>query len=406
MNTAEPTKLVTFKPKFTYPIFGDSEQIFGYQGLRIDLAFDCESLKPLLTYKYEEKLSDDIKKIEDTMDEFLPTGDYILKSESQWLDSIDEEKFSLSRENLIDTYEGEKGESKGKKYEIYKFEGLDKEDSVGRKLILRSQILSLLYIEAGSFIDLSDPRWSAYFIYERERDDSEKGTFVGFCTVYKYWNFQNSQVHDSTDVAELKYRGRISQVVILPPFQGMGHGRKMYEKVVSEWIRDEKCTEITVEDPNEEFDELRDRCDLTRLLELGHYKTLADAELLADEKVMEKTRKELKMTKRQFARVVEMALFWLLEHKGPQGQGQGGDGDLKISEKTIRLRVKRRVYEQNRDGLEGMDPSEVKSKLEEVYRRVKDGYLAEGGHVHGVFPGGLLETELIRKRKREIENCS
>jgi hypothetical protein len=140
------------------------------------------------------------------------------------------------------------------------------------------------------------------------------------------------------------------------------------------------------------------------LLELGHYKTLADAELLADEKVMEKTRKELKMTKRQFARVVEMALFWLLEHKG--SQGQGGDGDLKITEKTIRLRVKRRVYEQNRDGLEGMDPSEVKSKLEEVYRRVKDGYLAEGGHVHGVFPGGLLETELIRKRKREIESCS
>ena len=39
---------VTFHPAFTYPIFGEDETIFGYQGLKIELDFTDDTLKPSL----------------------------------------------------------------------------------------------------------------------------------------------------------------------------------------------------------------------------------------------------------------------------------------------------------------------------------------------------------------------
>jgi hypothetical protein len=30
----------TFEPRFTYPIFGQEEQIFGYEGLQINVGID------------------------------------------------------------------------------------------------------------------------------------------------------------------------------------------------------------------------------------------------------------------------------------------------------------------------------------------------------------------------------
>lgn len=367
---AEPSKAITFLPKFTYPIFGNSEQIFGYQGLRIDLAFDCLSLKPLLTWKYEKKLSEDIKPIEETMVQFLPTGDYVLKSESEWLDKIDEENFELPNENIVRSYE-----RKGKKYDIYKFklgEDTGNED-VGNKLHQRMQILTLLYIEAGSYIDLKDNGWELYVIYDRNKEEG-KSIFVGFCTCYKYWKFEPSGVYDSYDdiEKEAKYRGRLSQIVIIPPYQGEGHGCEMYKHIADEWIRDDRCVEITIEDPNEEFDDLRDRCDLERMLHDG---------LLRDVKVFpleceneERLLRQTKLTRRQFARVVEMALLWLVE----RGEGTWIAG---LSVAQVRRAVKRRVYAANREGLAAIDAGEAKSKLEEVWRRVAVAYRDTGAVV-------------------------
>ena len=45
----------TFQPEFTYPIFGEEEAIFGYQGLSINLTFAAHNLKPHLAISYERK---------------------------------------------------------------------------------------------------------------------------------------------------------------------------------------------------------------------------------------------------------------------------------------------------------------------------------------------------------------
>ena len=36
--------LSTFNPKFTYPIFGEEERIFGYQNLDLHFRFDAHDL--------------------------------------------------------------------------------------------------------------------------------------------------------------------------------------------------------------------------------------------------------------------------------------------------------------------------------------------------------------------------
>lgn len=338
LSLALPDKLLKFQPLFTYPIFGESEQIFGYKGLSIDLAFDCKSLKTLLVVKYKEKLSKDVKNIEDIMSKFLNKGDYIINSESKWIESIENEEkesgFELPIDKIVNEYERD-----GKKYKVYKFEDLYNEESIGHKLLKRSQIFTLLFIEGGSYIDLKDKRWGGYFIYE-SNDDDEKDVFIGFVTYYKYWKFINSKEFDN-NTEGYPYRGRISQIVILPPFQGKGHGIEIYKIITNEWIKDFKCYEITIEDPNEAMDEIRDRVDLQRLMD-GN------------------SGESLKLTKRQNDRIMEM-----MELR------KGGENS-----KELKKMIFTRVYRNHADSLIEMKLSieDIRSKLEEVYGKVVEGY--------------------------------
>lgn len=370
ISIAEPSKAISFLPKFTYPIFGDSEQIFGYQDLRIDLAFDCLSMKPLLTYKYSKKLSKDIKSIEEIFENFLPRGDYILKDENEWIDCIANEKFELNDENIIYSYE-RKIEDKIKKFDIYKFQ-LNFEE-IGKTLLLRIQILVLFFIEAGSYININDKGWEIYLIYDRNEIENKK-IFIGFCTCYKFWKFEEFEKYDSIKDFdnEIKFRSRLSQIIILPPFQGNGHGKEIYKCITEEWIKDKRCEEITIEDPNEEFDELRDKIDLERFIESGLIKEIKEIPINFIKR--KELRKKLKLTKRQFNRILEMGLYYyLLVNKNKEQGNKEEEYSIKNfqGEKSIRLMIKKRIYESNKEGLESIGDKEiVKSKLQEVYLRV------------------------------------
>lgn len=74
----KPKTLSGFHPAFTYPIFGEEEQIFGYKGLIIRLRFAAHNLRPHVHVSYDEKFS----AVEDTgpvditkaLKDFLPEG--------------------------------------------------------------------------------------------------------------------------------------------------------------------------------------------------------------------------------------------------------------------------------------------------------------------------------------------
>lgn len=51
----KPKTLSAFHPQFTYPIFGDEEQIFGYKGLIIRLRFAAHDLRPHVHISYDDR---------------------------------------------------------------------------------------------------------------------------------------------------------------------------------------------------------------------------------------------------------------------------------------------------------------------------------------------------------------
>ena len=64
-----------FKPRFTYPVFGEEERIFGYKGLEIHLRFAAHDLRPNVMTSYEKR--------------FKPVGDTVAldinKTLRQWM---------------------------------------------------------------------------------------------------------------------------------------------------------------------------------------------------------------------------------------------------------------------------------------------------------------------------------
>ena len=69
---------LTFHPDYTYPIFGDSETIYGYKGLAIDLrlaAWDMRGfLKVTWTQKIPASLGIDVEDAAQILKEYLPEG--------------------------------------------------------------------------------------------------------------------------------------------------------------------------------------------------------------------------------------------------------------------------------------------------------------------------------------------
>lgn len=66
----------SFHPRFTYPIFGEEERIFGYQGLRINLRFAAHDVYPNVGINYDSKFKTvgetKATNIEETLKEWLP----------------------------------------------------------------------------------------------------------------------------------------------------------------------------------------------------------------------------------------------------------------------------------------------------------------------------------------------
>lgn len=339
---------INFSPLFTYPIFGDSETIYGYKDLVIFLCFDHFTFAPFLNIKYSEKLDDpDIEDPKSKMLEYLPES-VIFKDEVKWVDSFKKEKVDYKIPGtLVTNFTKDDDE-----YEIYK---LDLQSPDGLELHKRLQIFVLLLIEAGSYIDSSDPLWHEYVLYKKGGE--EESSLIGFTTAYNYWKYPgHNKFQNNDDETRLK----ISQFVILPPYQGKGIGGAFYTNLFRSWLHNPKIVEIVVEDPNESFDDLRDRCDLEQLATTMNLSQLTPH---TESQVLDSGRKALKLEKRQFARLIEMILLYKIKHNLATG-----------SKKDVRLLIKRRLFEKNKEGLLTLDDATKKDKLQSAYLALEEDY--------------------------------
>ena len=127
-----------------------------------------------------------------------------------------------------------------------------------REFHRRMQLFVLLYIEAGSYISEDEDTWEFAVLFEKRRRRSSPDVvtyhFVGYSTLYPFYCFPE------------RVRLRISQFLILPPYQQDGHGSALYTAIYQHVLAQPHIAELTVEDPAEAFEDLRDRNDLKMLL--------------------------------------------------------------------------------------------------------------------------------------------
>jgi histone acetyltransferase 1 len=321
-----------------------------------------------------------------------------------------------------------------------------------QQMIKRIQILIPLFIEGGTFIELQEPewsleRWTVFFLYEKKvvdvQPDSSPYIFMGYSTVYRYFYFQplssdsrpskkqrishpanftfELPLEEISTFSSLPSRSRISQFVILPPFQGGGNGSRFYNAIFDFYLAEPQTIEITVEDPNEAFDDLRDLNDLFRLRNIPEFTALRINPSatpkpkgpvprdIVNHKTLEEIRTKFKIAPRQFYRVVEMHLLSTIPENVrqclllEQERKRNEDPASKAKEHEYHLWtlwVKKRLYKHNKDTLMQLDRVERIEKLEQVLSGVEADY----SRLLGVLDDRSKTGERGKEKEKEIAN--
>ncbi|KII89281.1 hypothetical protein PLICRDRAFT_109895 [Plicaturopsis crispa FD-325 SS-3] len=362
-----------FHPTFTYPIYGEEETIYGYDGLRIDLRFASGSLAQYLAVTHTAKLpaSKTVDDVEGALAKVIPPDYYTDEAAFRARVEADADAFKPLGERIHSYVKG------GVEFEVYHVRTTWATPGF-REYHRRMQLFVLLYIEAGSYIAEDEDRWEFVVLYEkRKRPSTDAYTyhFAGYSSLYNFYCFPE------------RIRMRLSQFVILPPYQRQGHGSALYTALYTHVRSRPDVAELTVEDPAEAFEDLRDACDLRMLLshsvfieeafgtgantgggggkvQKGKSKARGKGRGKmgppAEKGWLEKWRVEFKIASRQFQRLAEMLLLLHLDA---------------ADERAYRLQVKERLYRFNYEVLVQLDKAERVEKLEETFQSVRADYL-------------------------------
>lgn len=444
-----------FQPAFTYPIFGEEEAIFGYQDLSINLTFAAHDLRPQLDVKYSQRFPG-VENIQPTdvkgaLQDFLPAEAFNATAK----DDKDADGWTPPGEKIREYT------SDGAKYEIW---CADLTDAAAKQVLENMQILVPLFIEGGTTLQLDQDwttqRWKLFLLYQvndKAGEGSSPYAFVGFGTSYRVFTFpdrknpiaeevqllttdktQRAKVLESSaddlvaalqtdgvkSPLDLPSRERLSQFLILPTFQGGGHGQELYNTMYSKLTGPSNVREFTVEDPNEAFDDLRDLCDMRYLrtnntafaglkvnVDVPADKLAASSHiptsLIVPGQVTEEIRQQSKIDPRQFGRLVEMQTLSRIpainRSRNRITRREKSTNEHDRAYFFWRLYAKERIYNHNRDPLMQLDLEERPEKVEGALDSVLEGYVSMLEKVeareNGVETVGGASKRAARKRK-------
>ncbi|KAI4347028.1 hypothetical protein L6164_007877 [Bauhinia variegata] len=175
--------------------------------------------------------------------------------------------------------------------------------------------LVLLLVDGSSPIDVTDPRWELYLLIQKITDQQREiqCRLIGFTAVYRFHHYP-----DDT-------RLRLSQILVLPPYQHKGYGRYLLE-VLNDVVISENVFDLTVEEPLDHFQHVRTCVDTLRLLHFEPVQASATSavsllkqgrlskktqspRLLPPPSVVENVRKSLKINKKQFLQCWEVLIY-------------------------------------------------------------------------------------------------
>jgi len=289
-----------FHPAMSHQIFGDSETIFGYKDLKVKLLYHAGSLLTYLNMTYHEKVSPSLGITPDpvlkNVAEKLQEGH--MSNLDEFIAKLPEQETFVPPGEKIDSYT-----HKDVEYEVY--HGTINSPQL-RSYHERMQTFVLWYIDAASFIDVDDERWHFYMLFEKKKGAiSVQYNFVGYMTVYHYYAYPK------------QFRPRISQMLILPPFQRHGHGGQLIETVSKQYMDNPDAIDITVEDPSDEFIRCRDFIDCKNCMTLDEF---SKEKLLAgyNEDMHKVALGKFKISKAQSRHVYEILRLRITDEKNEQ----------------------------------------------------------------------------------------
>ncbi|MEE6489613.1 hypothetical protein FKM82_015627 [Ascaphus truei] len=238
----------TFNPEYSHQVFGDDEVAFGYKGLQILLYYSAGNLSTMFRVQYTSKVNEKFDEmqaddVESKIREIIPSG--FCCGSDDFISLLEKEVNFKPFGTIVHTYtihNEEAGEELT--YQICK---VDMTCPGFREYHERLQTFLMWLIETASFIDVDDDRWDYFLVFEKyNKDGATLFATVGYMTVYNYYVYPD------------KTRPRVSQMLILPPFQGEGHGAQLLETVHRYYISSSNVLDITAEDPSENYVRLRD----------------------------------------------------------------------------------------------------------------------------------------------------
>ncbi|XP_061336568.1 histone acetyltransferase type B catalytic subunit-like [Gastrolobium bilobum] len=174
--------------------------------------------------------------------------------------------------------------------------------------------LVLLLVDGSSPIDVTDPSWELYLVIQKETDlqGEMQCRLIGFTAVYRFYHYPDGS------------RLRLSQILVLPPYEHKGYGRFLLE-VLNDVAVSENVFDLTVEEPLDHFQHVRTCVDVLRLLRFDPIQNLVKVavSLLKQGKLSKKThhrlmptpcaiedvRESLKINKKQFLQCWEVLIY-------------------------------------------------------------------------------------------------
>ncbi|CAF0738600.1 unnamed protein product [Didymodactylos carnosus] len=318
VNDLEDANL-SFHPEMTHQIYGENEQIFGYKNLYIQMYYLSCSLDLYLSIKYDDKITPDKADGIEPDDIREPLLNYL---PNKFYTNLDRFLMQLKIQPKIQPYGHQLHAYRlsDRTFEIYK---ADFNCAGFRDFHQRLRTFLIFYIDAASYIDEDDDKWVIYLLYERYLNKSGEQCYgiIGYMTVYLYYAYPD------------KIRPRISQVLVLPPYQRSGHGKRLLERVYKDFKSESNIVDITAEDPSGEFVSLRDyvTVQLCQTMNIFSVNNLKQSGFTKE--MIQKARDEWKITPVQTRRIYEILL---LKYTNVHNEDEF---------KQFRLDIKQRLYQ-------------------------------------------------------------
>eukprot|EP00158_Paraphelidium_tribonemae_P003317 Partr_v1_DN26041_c0_g1_i1_m783 putative Histone acetyltransferase type B catalytic len=365
-----------FHPDFTYPVWGEEEKVHGFRDLKVNISLTSASMRPFIHIEHGKKL--DMANVQrDVLTPLLaqyfgatttqPASDDGQEDGDEALVEIPAEGVAwTSRSEVFQQWLRSEMDFQPMGVKVHEY-SLDDDKSTVYQVFhckfdtphyleyhKRIQPFVKFFIEGGSFIDDQDDlRWETFLVFQKRSSSSAGGDtecpyhLVGFSTCYSYFLYPQS------------VRKRISQFIILPPFQGKQHGSRLYRFLYNRFRLDSQIKDITVEDPTEGFADMRSRNDIRLLLQDRAFDSIAFPYSPQD---IESVRLAYKFSSQQMTQLAEMYALYKLN---PRDQQQA---------KRVRVWIKKRIYRKNEEVLSTEDPDVVKEKLADTFNNVREDY--------------------------------